>query len=249
MVADSKLRAVVILRLPGKGSSDSVTVLSKYDYAADHEKFLAKSDAGNLYGGNVNFADVVSMVVGKDPPGHAGGSSKIGGFKVVESEIHHVVYGADSDEICFAVISGSAYKSRVLIKMMTELYGEFSQKFGNKALSATANSMTGKTKSMIFHVCKKYADVKKVDAASEVLGQVDAVKSSMASNISNMLRNVEKADKINAQTEELNEQASVFKKRGGDLKNKMWWADFKQTLILSVIVLTIVGLFVYKFFL
>jgi len=244
MVADSKLRAVVILRI----AKDGATVLSKYDYAADHEKSLATSDSGNLYGGNVNFADVVSMVVGKDPPGRTGGGAKIGGFKVVESEIHHVVYGADNDGICFAVISGSAYKSRVLIKMMTELYGEFSQKFGNRALSATANSMTGKTKSMVYHMCKKYADIKKVDAASDVLGQVDAVKSSMASNISGMLKNVEKADKISAQTDELNEAASVFKKRGGDLKNKMWWADLKQTILLSVIVLTIVGLFVYKFF-
>merc|ERR1719273_298188 len=246
MSQDNKLRCVVAYRLPRGDVKDSGVVVAKYDYASQYE---SRGGSGSLYGGkDKNYADAVAMVVGKDPPGRVGGSSKIGGFKVVESEVHHVVYGADNDGICLAVIAGSAYKSRVLIKMMTELYGEFNQKFGNKALSATANSMTGKTKSMLYHICKKYADVKKVDAASGVLDQVDAVKGTMATNISSMLKNVEKADAINQQTEELNEAASVFKKRGGDLKNKMWWADLKQTLILSVIVLTVVGLFVYKFF-
>ena len=88
-------------------------------------------------------------------------------------------------------------------------------------------------------VCKKYDDLSKVDKTSKVLGQVDAVKSKMQDNIAGMLKNTEKAETLAEKSDQLNEQASVFKKRSTDLKKQMQWKNLKMTLILGGVVLLI----------
>ena len=87
--------------------------------------------------------------------------------------------------------------------------------------------------------CKKYEDPSKVDKTSKVLGQVDAVKGTMQNNIANMLKNTEKAESLAEKSDQLNEQASVFKKRSTDLKKQMQWKNLKMTLLLGGVVLVI----------
>jgi len=245
--SDNKIRCVLIYHLGKRGDVEAGNVLiAHYDYALHHERELHSQDHGNLYGGDVNSEEVVSMVIGKDPPGMVTEDSKIGGFKVVESENHHVVYGADKNGLCLSVIMGLKYPSRVAIKMLIELYDEFSKKFGTKADVAKHDALTRQSKNMIKEVCEKYADVSNVDAAAGVLGQVDAVKGKMAQNITNMLANTEKASDIARESDVLAEQANVFQKRGHDIKNKMWWENMKQTLLLSAIIGFIILLIIYS---
>jgi len=96
-MSDSKLRCLLAYRLGAEP-----VVVAKYDYASQYETHAGSSgDAGTLYGGrDKNYADAVALVIGNDPPGQVKESNKIGGFKVVQSEVHQVVYGADSDGIC-----------------------------------------------------------------------------------------------------------------------------------------------------
>ena len=123
--------------------------------------------------------------------------------------------------------------------MLQELYKEFSAKHGSAAKSAAEGSLTKKAKSVMQDVCKKYDDLSKVDKTSKVLGQVDAVKSKMQDNIAGMLKNTEKAETLAEKSDQLNEQASVFKKRSTDLKKQMQWKNLKMTLILGGVVLLI----------
>ena len=91
-MADNKMRCCVILRLE-KGSS---TMVAKYDHASQTESHGA---SGALYGGkDKNYADAVQEAVSKDPPG--GLSGGFGGFKVVQSDAHQLVYGADKAGCC-----------------------------------------------------------------------------------------------------------------------------------------------------
>lgn len=238
MSQDNKLRCIVAYRLPGGDVKDGGVVVAKYDYASQYE---GQGGSGSLYGGkDKNYADAVAMVIGNDPPGKVGESSKIGGFKVVESDIHHVVYGADRDGICLAVITGLKYPSRVAITMLTELYGEFSEKFGLQAAAATTDSLSKKAKPMFAAICKKYGDPANVDKASSVLGQVENVKGKMSQNISSLLKNTEKAETIAQQSEQLSEQANVFKRKSNDLKKQMRWKNLKMTIILVAIVTAII---------
>ena len=138
-----------------------------------------------------------------------------------------------------AVITGTQYQSRVAIAMLQELYTDFSSKHGAAAKTAAENSLSKKAKAVLSEACKKYEDPSKVDKTAKVLGQVDAVKGQMQSNIANMLKNTEKAESLAEKSDQLNEQASVFKKRSTDLKKQMQWKNLKMTLILGGLILVI----------
>ena len=138
-----------------------------------------------------------------------------------------------------AVITGTQYQSRVAIQMLQELYKDFAAKYGDAAKTAADNALSKKAKAVLSECCKKYEDPSKVDKTSKVLGQVDAVKGHMQSNIANMLKNTEKAESLAEKSDQLNEQASVFKKRSTDLKKQMQWKNLKMTLLLGGVILVI----------
>ena len=48
----------------------------------------------------------VAKVIAGDPPGGLAEGGKVGGFKVVQSDQHQVVYGADKDGICKSAFPG-----------------------------------------------------------------------------------------------------------------------------------------------
>jgi hypothetical protein len=94
---DKKLRCALAYRL------DATTViLAKYDHASQYESHGgANVDETALYGGkDKSYAEAVARVIENDPPSGLAESGQIGGFKVVQSDQHQVVYGADADRIC-----------------------------------------------------------------------------------------------------------------------------------------------------
>mmetsp|Transcript_5152 Transcript_5152/g.6711 ORF Transcript_5152/g.6711 Transcript_5152/m.6711 type:complete len:251 (-) Transcript_5152:64-816(-) len=236
-MSDQKLRCALAYRL----ESGSAVMLAKYDYASQYESHGgAASDETTLYGGkDKNYGEAVAAVIRNDPPGGLGETGTIGGFKVVQSDQHQVVYGSDMDGICLAVITGLNYPSRVAIQMLQELYASFIQKVGSEAASAPENSLSRKVKSLMADACKKYDDLEKMDKASSIINKVDGVKSQMQSNISDMLKNTEKADSLAEKSDALNEQASVFKKKSTDLRKQMAWKNLKMTLLLGGLVIII----------
>mmetsp|Transcript_10700 Transcript_10700/g.21643 ORF Transcript_10700/g.21643 Transcript_10700/m.21643 type:complete len:104 (+) Transcript_10700:957-1268(+) len=85
-------------------------------------------------------------------------------------------------------------------------------------------------------MCKKYDDLSKVDKASSIIGKVDEVKVQMQDNISAMLKNTEQAESLAERSDQLNEQASVFKKKSTDLRKQMRCKNLKMTIILVLLV-------------
>lgn len=153
-----------------------------------------------------------------------------------------------SDETCshnrttpgFAVITGLSYPSRVAIQMLQELYKSFmGESYAGDAKTAAKGALDKKAKPVLTAACAKYDDLSKVDKAQSLLGKVDEVKSSMQSNIADMLKNTEKAESLAEKSDQLNEQASVFKKKSGDLKRQMACKNLKMTLLLGGIVIII----------
>jgi hypothetical protein len=116
--------------------------------------------------------------------------------------------------------------------MLTETYGEFSKVLGEKAKSAPPASLNKSSKPILTKMCQKYSDVASVDKASALIGKVDGVKVQMQDNIASMLQNMEQTEVISDQANQLNEQASVFKKKSTDLKRQMKCKNMKMTLII-----------------
>ncbi len=111
-MSDSKLRCALVYRLESTGTGgdsgtgdgialtnlSNCTLLAKYDHASDYEN---SGGSSALYGDREkNYDEAVGMVVGNDPPAGVGDEGVLGGFKVVQSDMHQVVYGADSEGLC-----------------------------------------------------------------------------------------------------------------------------------------------------
>jgi vesicle-associated membrane protein 7 len=262
-MADQKLRCALVYRL----EAGKTVNLAKYDHASQYESHGgAAADETSLYGGkDKSYAEAVAKVIANDPPSGLSEAGTIGGFKVVQSDQHQVVYGADSDGICtylvdfsrsvdksilvltlvfqslagMGVITGLGYPSRVAIQMLQELYKQFMDGFKGDCKTAAEGSLTKKGKKVLTDCCTKYDDLSKMDKAASLLGKVDGVKATMQTNIANMLKNTEQADSLAEKSDQLNEQASVFKKKSGDLRKQMAWKNMKMTLILGGIIVVI----------
>jgi hypothetical protein len=97
-MSNTKLRCVLVYRL-GDGAP---TLLAKYDHANQCETHQGAAE-DELYGGkNKNHAEIIGKVIAMEPPATLSGpgSDTFGGFKVVHTDQHQVVYGADQDGIC-----------------------------------------------------------------------------------------------------------------------------------------------------
>ena len=138
-----------------------------------------------------------------------------------------------------AVITGLGYPSRVAITMLSETYTDFMGKYGADAMSAKENALNRKAKTMLSSVCTKYEDSTSIDKAQSVLSKVDGVKAQMQDNIAGMLKNTEKAESLADKSDQLNEQAAVFKKNSKDLKRQMKCKNLKMTLLLTFLVVGI----------
>jgi hypothetical protein len=240
-MADEKLRSVLVYRLEaGLGSLPTLVPVANYDFMTDYEAHAGATTEGALYDGRgKGYSEAVSIVIANDPPGSGGEVQQIGGFKVVSSDAHQVVYGGDSDGLCLAVVTGLRYPARVATQMLTEIYSEYKQSFGEEAKTAKSKALSRKSKSMLSKYCQKYAVPQGVDKASALIQKVDTVKLQMQDNIATMLTNMEKTEDISTQADQLNEQASVFKKKSTDLKTQMKCKNMKMTIILSLLVVGI----------
>jgi len=96
-MSDQKLRCALVYRL----ASGKAMNVAKYDHAAQYESHGGAADEAALYGGrDKSYAEAVAKVIENDPPSGLSEAGTIGGFKVVQSDQHQVVFGADSDGIC-----------------------------------------------------------------------------------------------------------------------------------------------------
>ncbi len=101
-MADDKLRSAIVYRIEAQlGESPSVVLLANYDFVSDYEAHAGATTEGTLYDGRgKGYSEAVGLVISNDPPGVGGQIETIGGFKVVQSDTHQVVYGGDSDGLC-----------------------------------------------------------------------------------------------------------------------------------------------------
>ena len=95
-MSDNKLRCALIYRI---GSGGDAVCVAKFDYAGQYETHGGAESS--LYGGkDKSYAAAVAGVVSNDPPSGLSQPGTLGGFKVVQSDQHQIVYGADVDGLC-----------------------------------------------------------------------------------------------------------------------------------------------------
>lgn len=89
-------------------------------------------------------------------------------------------------------------------------------------------------------IATTYDDRTKVDKLSEVMNQVDGVKTVMHNNIQVVLSNTEKMEVVEQKTNDLNEQAKVFRNTGRKLRKAMWWKNMRVTLAIGALCVLVI---------
>ncbi|RHY36671.1 hypothetical protein DYB25_001353 [Aphanomyces astaci] len=144
----------------------------------------------------------------------------------------------DNDEMVYCAITAADYPIRLAFKLITAVQEEVSGKHGAKLAQAKENGLDcGKSLGVI---ATMYDDRTKVDKVSEVMAQVDAVKSTMQDNIQVVLSNTEKMELVEQKSNDLNEQAKVFRNAGKSLARTMWWKNVKMMIAIGLLVVLVI---------
>jgi hypothetical protein len=95
-MTDNKLRCALVFFIDATGTAVPV---AQYDHAGQYESH--GGEASTLYGArDQKTAEGVAQVIQGNPPGGLADAGTLGGFNVVNSDQHQVVYGADADGLC-----------------------------------------------------------------------------------------------------------------------------------------------------
>lgn len=153
---------------------------------------------------------------------------------------------AGADSIVFFISTKSYYPQRLAYDCMRELEIIYNNKKINGLIDNKASQelLLNKNFLQVFKkLYEKYNNPESFDKLSQVKDKVNQVKDVMHNNINIALENTIKLESIELKSEELQQSAGIFKMSARNLKNKMWWKNFKMKLIIFsiiVIILTII---------
>lgn len=154
---------------------------------------------------------------------------------------------ADINLILFVVVTKQNYPIRLAGDCLKELESSYSSKQTNliNIINTTNTDLSlNKNFLQIFKkLYEKYNVPESFDKLVQVKDKVNLVKDTMHNNIALALENTIKLDYIELKSEELAQSAKVFKISTRELKNKMWWKNFKMKLMIFsiiAIILTII---------
>ncbi|KAF0687888.1 Aste57867_20380 [Aphanomyces stellatus] len=146
----------------------------------------------------------------------------------------------DNDEMVYCAITAADYPIRLAFKLITAVQEEIGGKMGAKLTQAKEFGLDKDCAKPLGVIATMYDDRTKVDKVSEVMAQVDAVKNTMQENIQVVLSNTEKMELVEQKSNDLNEQAKVFRNAGKSLARTMWWKNIKMMIAIGFIVVLVI---------
>jgi len=150
----------------------------------------------------------------------------------------------DSQQRIHIAITSSEYPERLVFAMLNELSTRFASEFDEKARSCREGGLNGKAKNLLASLSTEYEDPSKKDKIAAVQSKVEDVKLTMQSNIDGMLKNLDKTEHIQQDSEQLVNQAALFDNQAGKLKNREKWKSRKLTIIIAIIVAIILAVLI-----
>ena len=173
------------------------------------------------------------------------GSAGAGAGAISNSLDHyfHVLHGESAFYICLSDDTGR--QTGVNFSYLEDLRRDFAGKYTpNKINRANAYGMSKAFRPAIEKLAHHY-NVNREDMATDqrvlhLSSQVDDLKNVVGKNISMVLQRGESIGQLATKSEQMEADASVFKKRSTTLKKKMWWENLKMNTTLIMVVVAII---------
>ena len=248
-MSDCNLQSAIIYRLQEGG--EAPVILAKHSHAFQYQSRNGTSTPASIR--DQSLPHTVASFIKNDPPLSSSSWSTdeesnvlLGGFKFVQTDNFRVVYGADREGLCAAVVTNVAYPSRVAIQMLQELYTNVMAATGSVDIAEIPTlGLDQKAKTILSAICKKYDNLVSVDKVSELHQKVQLVTDEMDQNLARVLQNVDTAESMEKRSAELTQGATVFQTNARKLKRQMACKNLKLNLLIgSIVILVLVGILV-----
>ncbi|KAF9976036.1 hypothetical protein BGZ65_007996, partial [Modicella reniformis] len=176
-----------------------------------------------------NFSTVAEQILGKLPPGNS---------KLTYSYDGYLFHYISEDGLTYMCMADSSFGRRIPFAFLQDIKEKFLDQYGReRALESVLPYGMNEFSKVLAKQMEYYSTDPNVDAIKHVQGDIEQVKDVMVQNIERVLERGERIELLVDKTDNLNQQAFIFKRRSSVLKKSMWWKNVKLTVILTLIVI------------
>ncbi|KAF9355717.1 hypothetical protein BGX26_006226 [Mortierella sp. AD094] len=179
-----------------------------------------------------NFTTVTEAILEKIPPNN----SKL--TYVYDRYLFHYIC---EDGLTYMCMADDSFGRRIPFAFLQDIKEKFLAQYGReRALESLVPYSMNEFSKTIAKQMEYFSTNPNADRIKHVQGEIEQVKDVMVQNIERVLERGERIELLVDKTDNLNQQAFVFKRRSSMLKRTMWWKNVKLMviLILSIILLT-----------
>ncbi|KAI3980077.1 hypothetical protein MKX01_042731 [Papaver californicum] len=155
---------------------------------------------------------------------------------------HHTFNFLVEDGYAYCVVAKESVGKQVSIAFLERVRADFKKRYGGgKADTAIAKSLNkefGPAMKEHMRYIIEHAD--EIGKFSKVQAQVSEVKSIMIENIDKVVDRGEKIDILSEKAADLNSNAQEYKKKGTQLRRKLWYQNMKIKLVVLAVLLIVV---------
>mmetsp|Transcript_20280 Transcript_20280/g.49790 ORF Transcript_20280/g.49790 Transcript_20280/m.49790 type:complete len:234 (-) Transcript_20280:297-998(-) len=167
-----------------------------------------------------NFQQVTRTILEKFVDSQDGGRHSY----AYDDYLFHI---ATQDGLIFLTMTTTSFERRVAFAFLDDIREAFMAKFSGAIESAVAYEMNKPFEPVLKDKMVFYTSNPKADKLRHIKEEVTEVRQVMVENIERILDRGDKIELLVDKAEDLNEQATKFKRSGHQLKNKMWWSQVK----------------------
>ncbi|KAG0007402.1 Vesicle-associated membrane protein [Entomortierella chlamydospora] len=173
-----------------------------------------------------NFTTVTEAILEKIPPNN----SKL--TYVYDRYLFHYIC---EDGLTYMCMADDSFGRRIPFAFLQDIKEKFLAQYGReRALESLVPYSMNEFSKTIAKQMEYFSTNPNADRIKHVQGEIEQVKDVMVQNIERVLERGERIELLVDKTDNLNQQAFVFKRRSSMLKRTMWWKNVKLMVLLGV---------------
>ncbi|KAK2414200.1 vesicle-associated membrane protein [Trifolium repens] len=146
------------------------------------------------------------------------------------------------DGFTYCIVAVESFDRHITMAFLERIKDDFTKRYGGgKAATATSKSLNkefGLKLKEHMQYCVEHPE--EISKLAKVKAQVSEVQDVMMQNIDRVLNRQVKIDVLMDKTDNLRNEAQVFREQGGQLRRKMWFQNMKIKLIILAIIIVII---------
>uniref|UniRef100_A0A7S0M010 Uncharacterized protein n=1 Tax=Cryptomonas curvata TaxID=233186 RepID=A0A7S0M010_9CRYP len=144
---------------------------------------------------------------------------------------NHLFHIMIQNNLIYLAMTTNDFERRIAFAFLEKIRADFESEFASSVATAVAYEMNKRFNKVLSEQMEYFSDSAKTDKVNALKGDIEDVKQVMAVNIERILDRGEKIELLVDRTADLQEQATRFKRSGAELKNRMWWGQFRLQIL------------------